>query len=210
MSQVTTQPACAMWRGGYAALPVFASPDESRWQGDVLSGVILCVTQDCPSSQTSYGSSRKGRRRRRGRGQELPAVTCQRAGLTPRSTEATEPGAFGEPLPPLAGVSEEDVLGKNPLLSMFPCCEGVEGVCQDLLQPRASGVGRPGQELAQVDWFPLNCGGLHSLIAPRQPQPPWAFHCGDQLSLPGEGWGLGWASGVTLASSVSEPPFHHR
>lgn len=48
VSSDSRQPVCGMWQGGYAVLPVFASPGESSWQGEVLSGVILCVTQDCP------------------------------------------------------------------------------------------------------------------------------------------------------------------
>ena len=117
VSRDSTQPVCGMWWGGYLVLPVFASPGESSGQGDVLCGVILCVTQECPSSQTSYGSNGKGRRRRRVRGQELPAVTRQRAGCTPRrwSRELSENSVLQ-----LAGFPKEDVLGKNPLLSMFP------------------------------------------------------------------------------------------
>lgn len=91
-------------------------------------------------------------------------MTRQRAGCTPRrwSRELSE-----NSLLQLAGFPKEDVLGKNPLLSTFPSWKRVGRVCQDLLWPQARGVGKPGRELAQVAWFPLSHGGLHSLIAPR-------------------------------------------
>lgn len=184
VSRDSTQPVCGMWRGGYVVLPVFASPGEFSGQGDVICDVILCMTQECPSSQTSYGSNGKERKRRRGRGQELPAVTRQWAGCTLKrwSRELSE-----NCLLQLAGFPKEDVLGKNPLLSMFPSWKGVGGVCQDLLRCRQA---RPGTRSGGlVSPQPRGAAQSH---CPQMTQPPWAFHWGSTLSARrGLGTGLG-------------------
>ena len=196
------QPVGGMWLGRYAVLPVFASPGESSWQGEVLSGVILCVTQDRPSSQTSDRSSRKGRRRQRGRARSFGSDR-QWAGCTPRSTEAMEPGAFGELPATTCWVFQGGCAGEQSTPEHVSLLQGGRrGVPGSPVAP-SKRRRQARRELTQVGWFPLNRGGLLSLIAPRRPRPPWAFHCGEQLSLPGEGWGLGWASGVTLASYFS-------
>ena len=96
-----------------------------------------------------------------------PGASCSDPSEGRLHAEAMEPGAFGELRATTCWISQGGCAGEESTSEHVSLLEGGRRGVRDLLWPQARGVGRPGRELAQVAWFPLSHGGLHSLIVPR-------------------------------------------